>query len=100
MNICISNAGKPECSTIKLSNIDEESDDRTIKMVLGTYQYIGEWKDVGSPIYRMEKEDRVNSGPFYLYYSSKQWVVSEVRDLLCFFKLRKWKITFLFKCCF
>jgi len=77
-HLLCSNKGKPECSTIKISNIDEESNDSKIEVVLGTYQYIGEWKDVGSPIYRKDKEDsRDTDGPFYLYYGSKQWIVSD-----------------------
>jgi len=71
--------GKPECSTLKLSSIDVVDDPNVKDVLAGTYQFIGEWKNVGSPIYRQVDGDpmSVNFNKFYLYYSSKQWIVQK-----------------------
>lgn len=70
--------GKQTCSTLKLSSTEVANQNQSsiVKDALaGAYQFIGEWKNVGSPIYRQVDGDPTSIwvNKFYLYYSSKQW---------------------------
>ena len=93
MYSCVYAIGKPKCSTLKLSST-EVSDDPGVKdAIAGTFQFIGEWVNSGSPIYRQVGGDpmSVNKNKFYLYHSDKQWILQIVRDLLCVFNSMKCK---------
>jgi len=73
--------GKPDCSTLKLSSTDPAVVDAPVvrDALTGTYQFIGEWKNVGTPIYRQVDGDPMSvwANKFYLYHSSKQWFVQK-----------------------
>ena len=71
---------EPICVNIKLTDIEDESDDRKVKKIPGSYQYIGRWQGTNGPVYRREIDDeKETEGPFYLYHSkNKQWFISDV----------------------
>ena len=95
MYSCVYTIGKPDCSTLKLSSTDPAVVDAPVvrDALTGTYQFIGEWKNVGTPIYRQVDGDPMSvwANKFYLYHSSKQWFVQKVRDLFCVFNSMKHK---------
>ena len=90
---CVYTTEQPKCPNVKLSTIDDNVDSMVQKALRGTYQFIGEWKSVGSPIYRQMGVDPrdVWANKFYLWYSSKQWFVTGVRDLSYIFKSKNYK---------
>ena len=102
MYSCVYTIGKPDCSTLKLSTTDPAVVDAPAvrDALTGTYQFIGEWKNVGTPIYRQVDGDPMSvwANKFYLYHSSKQWFVQRVRDLFCVFNSMKHNT--LLKTCF
>ena len=92
MHNCVCTTGQPKCSNLKLSTIDDNVDSVVQNALTGTYQFIGEWKNMGSPIYRQVGVDPRApwANKFYLSYGSKQWIVSKVRDLSYIFKSKKY----------
>ena len=98
---CVYTTGQPKCSNLSLSTIDDNVDSVVQNALTGTYQFIGEWKNEGFPIYRQVGADPRApwANKFYLWHSSKQWFVSKVRDLSYIFKSMKYNNTLL-KTCF
>ena len=95
MYSCVYTIGKPDCSTLELSSTEKL--DTLVDVVLtGTFQFVGEWNNEGSPIYRQVDGDPRSpyKNKYYLYHRAKQWFVQYVRYLLCVFNSMKHKILY------
>ena len=68
-------AGDDTCSKVLFESDDNEYIGEAGKEAMGSYEYIGSFKDKGYNIYWKEKKKGEIYGPFFLYFGPKQWFV-------------------------